>query len=133
MSGKCVVAPRRIVVPDQSNLPEGVERYAFYRDVETGDGEWRELTDANAAAVPGREVIEFIDLRRDLPKIIEQARQEEREKVQALYEHACGVEEFLRQVTEWKGCAEDELAEAIEDAEKLTAALDPDTPEGGSE
>ncbi len=43
-----------------------------------------------------------------------------------LYEEACCVEEFLRRVNEWTGWDEDELAEAIEAAEKLTAALEPD-------
>ncbi|HET7455438.1 MAG TPA: hypothetical protein VFJ76_07955 [Solirubrobacterales bacterium] len=42
----------------------------------------------------------------------------------ALYESACNVEEFLRRVTAWNGSAEDELTEAIEDAEKLTAELE---------
>lgn len=42
-----------------------------------------------------------------------------------LYEEACCVEEFLRKVTQWEGSAEDEVTEAIEAAEKLTAALEP--------
>ena len=37
-----------------------------------------------------------------------------------LRESAYCVEEFLRKVLSWEGCAEDELAEAIEEAEKLT-------------
>lgn len=51
------------------------------------------------------------------------------EKVTALYESACGVEEFLRKVMQWKGSDEDELSQAIEEAEELTAALD-SPPEG---
>ena len=50
----------------------------------------------------------------------------------SLREDAYCVEEFLRKVTAWKGSAEDELTEAIEAAEKLTAALDPD-PAGGKD
>jgi hypothetical protein len=46
-----------------------------------------------------------------------------------LYEEACCVEEFLRKVTQWEGCAEDEVTEAIEAAEKLTAALEEASPQ----
>lgn len=46
------------------------------------------------------------------------------DKVKELHEHACGLDEFLLKVTQWEGSAEDELGEAIEDAEKLAAATD---------
>lgn len=48
-----------------------------------------------------------------------------------LCENAYCVEEFLRKVLSWEGCAEDELAEAIEAAEKLCGhfeALSPPIP-----
>lgn len=51
-------------------------------------------------------------------------RSQERERLKGTVEEAYCVEEFLRKVTAWEGSAEDELAEAIEAAEKLTAALD---------
>lgn len=58
-----------------------------------------------------------------LEAALEQLREE-------LVEEAYCVEEFLRKVTQWEGCAEDELTEAIESAEKLSAALDSLTKEG---
>lgn len=61
------------------------------------------------------------DLRAALPALhaywLEQLKEE-------LVEDAYCVEEFLRKVTQWEGCAEDELAEAIESAEKLSGRLD---------
>lgn len=51
-------------------------------------------------------------------------RSQERQRLKEAREDAYCVEEFLRKVTAWEGAAEDELAEAIESAEKLTAALD---------
>ena len=47
------------------------------------------------------------------------------EEIEGLREEAYCIEEFLRKVTQWKGSAEDELTEAIEAAQKLTAVLDP--------
>jgi len=44
-----------------------------------------------------------------------QAVRDERERVKA----CCCIEDFLRQVTAWEGSAEDELAEALEEAENL--------------
>jgi hypothetical protein len=42
-----------------------------------------------------------------------------------LVEDAYYVEQFLKKVLSWQGSDEEELAEAIESAEKLCAALDP--------
>lgn len=62
--------------PDQSNLPEGVEVWTIYSPTGDGSTGYVALHGDYVAEHPGAILVYY-----DLPAIIEQARQEEREKL----------------------------------------------------
>jgi hypothetical protein len=79
------------------------------------------------------EWVRYSDHKATVDAIQAKVEEEEKARDQKLAESAYCVEEFLRKVTAWEGSAEDELAEAIEEAEKLCAALDHALPSKGEE